>query len=116
MHNSELVYRGGVEGLYFGDFGYSFFSFFFSSVLFNGFFAGVYAGIGSEFEEIKVFMKNPRSWNEKSVVEKVCFFLIFFSVFVSVVFFFVLGIWFRKRIKEDCEKEVVGEKGKRCVY
>lgn len=101
-----LFIAGGLKDYVLSVLEVGFFSFFFSSVLFNAFFAGVYAGIGCEFEEIREFMKNPKDWSEKSLVEKICFFFIFLSITVSVFIFFVLGLWFRKRLKEKEVKDL----------
>ena len=104
-----LFIAGGLKDYILVILNIPFFHFFFSSVIFNGFFALIYAGIGCEFDEIEKFMKNPKNFQQKSFTEKICLFFIFFSIALSFVFFGLVSCWFRKKFKEQNAKDEVNK-------
>lgn len=82
-----------------------FWSYFLSSVIFNGGYSLLYSLIGSEISQIEEFIDHPKSWEHKSVYEKISLIVLGISVFLTVFFFIFIGCWAKKKLKENNDKK-----------
>jgi hypothetical protein len=63
-----------------------------------------YAVIGSEVRQIQDILKKPAAWSDKTLMEKLGFFLMSLIVIINIIFAGVLAVKIKQLVKEDDEK------------